>query len=76
MSSTNPFPVNRIFSGDNLRVLRRDIPNESVDLIYLDPPFFTGVVQRGSWKPGSMEISYEDSKAFWGTKGYVMPQNG
>jgi len=30
---------NRLFYGDNLEVLRRDIPDESVDLIYLDPPF-------------------------------------
>jgi 16S rRNA G966 N2-methylase RsmD len=25
--------------GDNLDVLRRHIPSESVDLVYLDPPF-------------------------------------
>jgi DNA modification methylase len=30
---------NQLFYGDNLEVLRRDIPTESVDLIYLDPPF-------------------------------------
>jgi site-specific DNA-methyltransferase (adenine-specific) len=30
---------NRLFFGDNLDVLRRYIPDESVDLIYLDPPF-------------------------------------
>jgi site-specific DNA-methyltransferase (adenine-specific) len=30
---------NRLFFGDNLDVLRKDIPAESVDLIYLDPPF-------------------------------------
>lgn len=28
-----------MFYGDNLDVLRKEIPNESVDLIYLDPPF-------------------------------------
>lgn len=31
--------MNRLFYGDNLEVLRRDIADESVDLIYLDPPF-------------------------------------
>jgi len=31
--------LNRLFYGDNLDVLRRDIKDESVDLIYLDPPF-------------------------------------
>ncbi len=30
---------NRLYYGDNLDVLRRFIPDESVDLIYLDPPF-------------------------------------
>jgi DNA modification methylase len=30
---------NRLFYGDNLDVLRRDIKDESVDLVYLDPPF-------------------------------------
>jgi DNA modification methylase len=30
---------NRLYYGDNLDVLRQHIPNESVDLVYLDPPF-------------------------------------
>ncbi len=30
---------NRLYYGDNLDVLRRHIRDESVDLIYLDPPF-------------------------------------
>jgi site-specific DNA-methyltransferase (adenine-specific) len=30
---------NTLFYGDNLKVLREYIPDESVDLIYLDPPF-------------------------------------
>ena len=30
---------NTLYYGDNLHVLRRHITNESVDLIYLDPPF-------------------------------------
>lgn len=30
---------NTLFYGDNLDVLRKHIENESVDLIYLDPPF-------------------------------------
>lgn len=28
-----------LYYGDNLYVLRESIPDESVDLIYLDPPF-------------------------------------
>ena len=30
---------NALFYGDNIDVLRKSIPDESVDLIYLDPPF-------------------------------------
>ena len=30
---------NHLFYGDNLSVLRESIRDESVDLIYLDPPF-------------------------------------
>jgi site-specific DNA-methyltransferase (adenine-specific) len=32
-------PVNHLYCGDNLDILRKHIPNESVDLVYLDPPF-------------------------------------
>jgi site-specific DNA-methyltransferase (adenine-specific) len=31
--------LNQLFYGDNLAVLRDHIPGQSVDLIYLDPPF-------------------------------------
>lgn len=36
--------MNYIYYGDNLPILR-ETPNESVDLIYIDPPFNTGKVQ-------------------------------
>jgi site-specific DNA-methyltransferase (adenine-specific) len=36
---TRPITENTLFYGDNLYILRDHIPNESVDLIYLDPPF-------------------------------------
>ncbi len=31
--------MNKLFYGDNLEILREHIPDNSVDLIYLDPPF-------------------------------------
>lgn len=31
--------MNTLYYGDNLNILRRYIKDESVDLIYLDPPF-------------------------------------
>ena len=36
-----PTGANRLFFGDNLHVMRQ-LPSESVDLIYIDPPFFSG----------------------------------
>jgi len=38
-ASMEPEWVNQLYFGDNLDILRRYIPDESVDLIYLDPPF-------------------------------------
>ena len=37
----NPKPIiqNALFYGDNLPILREYLSDESVDLIYLDPPF-------------------------------------
>lgn len=34
-------PANRLIWGDNLHVMRQ-LPSESIDLIYIDPPFFSG----------------------------------
>ncbi|HQT40263.1 MAG TPA: DNA methyltransferase, partial [Acidocella sp.] len=31
--------ANKLYYGDNLAVLRESIADESVDLVYLDPPF-------------------------------------
>ena len=60
------------YHGDCLFVLKHDIQPNSVDLIYLDPPFFTGKIQKGEWRPAAMEVSYEDSKKFWAEKADVM----
>ena len=30
---------NTLYYGDNLDILRQYVPDESVDLVYLDPPF-------------------------------------
>ncbi len=36
-----PLPItdNTLFYGDNLKIMREHIPDASVDLVYLDPPF-------------------------------------
>lgn len=31
--------ANTLFYGDNLLILREHIPSETIDLVYLDPPF-------------------------------------
>jgi len=36
---TKPITQNTLFYGDNLPILREHVPDESVDLVYLDPPF-------------------------------------
>jgi len=36
-----PTGANRLFFGDNLHIMRQ-LPGESIDLIYIDPPFFSG----------------------------------
>ena len=38
MTSTDTSP-NQLYFGDNLDILRQHVAAESVDLIYLDPPF-------------------------------------
>src|SRR5947207_15878103 len=37
--------MNTIFFGDNLEVLRANVADNSVALIYIDPPFNTGKTQ-------------------------------
>ena len=39
--------MNRIYFGDNLPILR-SLPDESIDLIYIDPPFNTKKTQKRS----------------------------
>jgi len=31
--------TNVLYYGDNLEILRKYIPDNSIDLVYLDPPF-------------------------------------
>ncbi|MEO6434691.1 MAG: hypothetical protein ABIP55_02875, partial [Tepidisphaeraceae bacterium] len=48
---------NTLYYGDNLDILRRYVDDESVDLIYLDPPFNSNAdcnVRRGT---GSLPVA-------------------
>jgi len=55
---------NQLFFGDNLEVLRRHIPVESVDLIYLDPPFNSNATYNMLFKEPSGEQSAAQIAAF------------
>lgn len=43
--------INRIFCGDNLEIMK-DLPSESIDLCYIDPPFFTSRNYEVIWNDG------------------------
>jgi site-specific DNA-methyltransferase (adenine-specific) len=58
---------NLLYYGDNLDVLRRHIPNESVDLIYLDPPFNSNQDYNVLFKEHHGERAAAQIKAFGDT---------
>ncbi|MDR3181378.1 MAG: site-specific DNA-methyltransferase, partial [Planctomycetaceae bacterium] len=51
--------VNRIILGDNLEILKT-LPEESVDLIYLDPPFFSNRNYEVIWGDEGEVRSFKD----------------
>ena len=55
---------NQLFYGDNLDILRRHIADESVDLIYLDPPFNSNRSYNVLFKHKSGEESQAQIEAF------------
>lgn len=56
-------PENYLYYGDNLAVLRRFISDESVDLIYLDPPFNSKQSYSATRKDGARALikAFEDT---------------
>lgn len=53
--------LNTIYCADNLAVMKQ-LPNESIDLIYIDPPFNTRSVQKSkAWDNEVQGIQYYDS---------------
>jgi len=52
-------PENKLYYGDNLDIMRRYIRDESVDLVYLDPPFN---IYRRVYSLSSIVYSRENAK--------------
>ncbi len=49
----------KIYKGDCLDILEK-LPKSSVDLIYLDPPFFTQKVHKSTTRDGDRKFSFRD----------------
>lgn len=64
---------NRLIWGDNLHVMRT-LPSESVDLIYIDPPFFSNRAYNVIWGDEHEERSFSDKASIWdgGLDGYLI----
>ena len=56
--------MNHLYYGDNLDVLRRYIADESVDLVYLDPPFNSNATYNVLFAEHSGEKAASQIKAF------------
>src|SRR6185369_3271424 len=56
--------ANALYYGDNLPVLRESIPDESVDLIYLDPPFNSNATYNVLFRSPAGEESKAQIEAF------------
>ena len=65
--------TNVLYYGDNLEILRKYIPDSSVDLIYLDPPFnsnatYNVLFKEPSGKPSEAQISAFEDTWQWGRR--------
>jgi len=55
---------NKLYFGDNLDILRKYVSNESIDLIYLDPPFNSNATYNVLFQEKSGEKSSAQITAF------------
>lgn len=56
--------TNQLYYGDNLRVLREEIGSETVDLVYLDPPFNSAANYNVLFREATGEQSAAQITAF------------
>ena len=79
MTTTSATP-NRLYFGDNLDILRQYVADESVDLIYLDPPFNSNATYNVLFRERSGEESAAQITAFedtwhWGWESEIAFQD-
>jgi len=63
LPASNP-KINTLFYGDNLDILRNHIGTETIDLIYLDPPFNSKADYNVLFKEKGGESSHAQIQAF------------
>ncbi len=68
---TNHNSTNKLYFGDNLDILRQHVADESVDLIYLDPPFnskatYNVLFREKSGEQSAAQITAFDDTWHWG----------
>ena len=70
LGNEEPHDPNRLIWGDNLHVMRQ-LPSNSIDLIYIDPPFFSGRQYNVLWGDANEVRSFND---IWedGMQGYLI----
>ena len=66
-SGNEPPMTNALYYGDNLAVLRDHVPDESVDLVYLDPPFNSNASYNVLFREKTGEESPAQIRAFTDT---------
>ena len=64
---------NTLYYGDNLDILRRYIPDDTIDLIYLDPPFnsqqaYNVIFAENNGAGSSSQIEAFDDTWHWTTE--------
>jgi len=52
---------NKLYFGDNLKILREYVPEASVDLIYLDPPFNCTATYNGAFVAPTFRSAQRDA---------------
>ncbi len=70
LGNPEPHEPNRLIWGDNLHIMRQ-LPTNSIDLIYIDPPFFSGRNYNVIWGDNNELRSFND---IWegGLDGYLI----